>query len=323
MIKCVLYDYSCKNLKLGGKELLDQYLPDDNHWLWVDLESLDIQEERELLEKKFEINVLAISDAQRTRHPPKFEAFDQHIFLLLRGLTPESDSLDYQTIQIAFFVGKNFLITRHSEVSLSIERAWMAMENDKLKMSNGPAHVAYKISRNVVDRYTPILLALEDRLEILEDEMFANPNDQLLAELIGYNSKLKKLRRTLTYQKNLFYSLIKAETDIIDQEHIHEFNDIYEHFERLSSLASLYQELVSDLMNGYLSLTSHRLNQIMKVLTIVTVLFLPLGLLAGIYGMNFEFMPELSWRYSYFIILGIMGSLVAGILLTLKKINWL
>lgn len=103
----------------------------------------------------------------------------------------------------------------------------------------------------------------------------------------------------------------------------HEFNDIYENMERLASLTQLNQELAVDLLNTYLSIASHRLNQIMRVLTIVTVIFLPLGLLAGIYGMNFELMPELRWRYGYFTVLGVMLTVVTTLIVILKKKNWL
>ena len=103
----------------------------------------------------------------------------------------------------------------------------------------------------------------------------------------------------------------------------HEFNDVYEHTERVASLTTLYKDLVDDLMNGYISITSHRLNQIMKVLTVVTVIFLPLTLMVGIYGMNFEYIPELKFQYAYFILLGVMATLVTALLLLFRKIRWL
>jgi magnesium transporter len=109
----------------------------------------------------------------------------------------------------------------------------------------------------------------------------------------------------------------------IDSQERHEYVDVFEHTERLASLTTLYKELTDDMMNGYISVTSHRLNQIMKVLTIVTVIFLPLSLMVGIYGMNFDYMPELKTHNGYFILLGVMGTLVATLLLLFRKIRWL
>lgn len=323
MIRCAIYDKQTHRARFGDETLLAEFNPYDEQWLWLDLDNESLHDERQILMERFSINELAVMDAQRTRHPPKMEAFEDYVFILLRGLSSQSESIDYQTIQIALFVGKNFLITRHGESSLSVNRAWDAAQSGKLDLAKGLGHVAFRISRNVVDRYTPILLALEDRLDAMEDEMFANPNDELLAELVNYNSRLKKLRRTLAYQRDIFAALTKYKSSVFIDDNYHEFNDVYEQFERLSSLSQLYQEIVSDLINGYLSLSSHRLNQIMRVLTIATVVFLPLGLLAGVYGMNFENMPELSWRYGYFAVLTIMVSLVGSIILVLRKIKWL
>ena len=182
--------------------------------------------------------------------------------------------------------------------------------------------MACKILRAVVDRYTPVLLNLERRLEEMEDELFLTKDDDLLEELVDYNSKLKKMRRTLTYHCNLIMELRRVEVVTANVNIKHIVNDVYEQFDRLNSLSNLYQELVVDLMNSYLSLSAHRLNQIMKVLTIVTVVFLPLTIMVGIYGMNFEYMPELQFRYGYFTLLGAMVTAVIISISVLKYKKW-
>ncbi|MEJ2761552.1 MAG: magnesium transporter CorA family protein, partial [Gammaproteobacteria bacterium] len=196
-------------------------------------------------------------------------------------------------------------------------------ESGKLSMEKGTVHVCYRIVRTVIDRYTPIIMSLEERLEDLEDEMYGDPSDKLLAELGNYNSRLKKLRRIFGYQATVIGNLRNSGNDFITDGNLHEFNDLHEQMERLSSLTALLQELAIDLMEGYISLSSHRLNKIMKVLTITAVIFLPLSLLAGIYGMNFEHMPELKSGDGYYVVLGSMAAITVGLLALFRYLKWL
>ena len=144
-----------------------------------------------------------------------------------------------------------------------------------------------------------------------------------MAELMGYKTDLRKFRRVLLYHVQVFTELMQAPPPQVRKERVHEIKDVYEHQERASSLATLYYEVASDLIDGYISLASHRLNNIMKVLTIVTTIFVPLGFLAGIYGMNFEYMPELKSPSGYFVLLGVMATLVVTLLLVFRKWRWL
>jgi magnesium transporter len=175
----------------------------------------------------------------------------------------------------------------------------------------------------MIDRYTPMVLQIETRLEELEEEILSKPRDELLAELMAMNRNLKQLRRIFRYQQVLMEDIRQCELDVVSGEVGHEFHDAYEHMERLASLSNLYQEIVVDMMNGYLSLASHRLNQIMKVLTIASVIFMPLTLIVGIYGMNFEYMPELGKRGAYFVVLGMMGTIATFLLLLFRRLRWL
>jgi len=311
MIRAVLYSPDRQQIvQKGGREVLDSWDRKGTDWLWLDLQRDPDQEAKDLLSGQFGIHELAISDAFRVRHPPKIENFDGYTFLLARGLDAKTTDIYYKTIQLSFFFGSNFLLTYHSKESLSVNRVWNDVESGEVRLDSGPVFITCKILRALVDRYTPILLNLEKRLEEMEDELFTTQGDALLEELVEYNSNLKKMRRTLTYHSNVLGEFYEQYSESYGDRLRHRVQDVYEHFERLRSLSDLYQELIVDLMNGYLSLSSHRLNQIMKVLTIFTVVFLPLTLMVGIYGMNFDYMPELRWRYGYFALLSAMGSVV-------------
>ncbi|MEZ5566464.1 MAG: magnesium/cobalt transporter CorA [Gammaproteobacteria bacterium] len=292
-------------------------------WLWIDLDNESAEAERELLTGQLGIHRLAVQDAQRDRHPPKVETFDASTFLLLKGLTADTTDIDFDTLQIALFFCPDFLVTRRVEESVSIDGAWQDVITDGKATGLRPADVVYRISRRITDRFHNILMALELRLETLEQNMYEHPSDDLLSELMETSSRLKKLRRHLTYQQNLMQRLAQPGVPGIPPDTRHEFTDLFENTERLVSLSALYQELINDLISGYISVSSHRLNQVMKVLTIVTVLFLPLGLIVGLYGMNFEYMPELRFRYGYFIVLGLMATVVTVLLLVFRHKRWL
>ncbi|PIR00626.1 MAG: magnesium and cobalt transport protein CorA [Nitrospinae bacterium CG11_big_fil_rev_8_21_14_0_20_45_15] len=323
MVRVMHYDPASDKTGFGDQSLIDQWKSEEASLIWVDISGMNHDEECNLLTKCFDINSLAIADAQRDRHPPKIEFFDNYFFLLLKGLDANTSTIDFTTIQIALFIGKRFLVTRRASESVSLDKGWKEVQNGSLKLSQGLNHIAYRVSRLITDRYTPIVLDLEKQLEQLEESMFNDPNDDLLEQLVSNNRNLKKLRRILTYQKGLFDELAKRKESHLSDNDQHEYTDIFEHLDRLASLSSLYQELTLDLLNGYISLSSHKLNKIIKVLTIVTVVLLPLTLIAGIYGMNFESMPELKTPNGYHIVLEIMGFIVLGLIIFFRKIKWL
>lgn len=323
MIRTLLYNPDSDERRIGGPDLLDLWNADGSALLWIDLDAEDKQQERTLLKQYFNLNDLALDDCQRDRHPPKLEFFDRYFFLLLKGFTADTDSIDYDIVHISLFVGRNFIITRHGLRSTSVDQVWASVEHGELELNRGSVHLGYKIIRTIIDRYTPIVLEMEKCLDDMEENMLASPSDDLLGELISYNSKLKKLRRIYGYQESILRALARSDSDLLNQRDLHELNDAHEHMERLASLCNLMQELTVDLIEGYISVSSHRLNKIMKVLTITTVIFLPLTLLAGIYGMNFQHMPELSSQNGYHVTLGIMTGITVSLLILFRFIKWL
>jgi magnesium transporter len=186
-----------------------------------------------------------------------------------------------------------------------------------------PGHLMYKVVRTIINRYSPIVLNLERRLEQLEEQMLERASDDLLNELVVYNSRLRKLRRIFGYQQVLMMQLKGDGGEHLQQNYRHEFQDAYEQMERLASLSDMLQQLTVDLMNGYISVASHRLNNIMKTLTIASVIFLPLTFLAGIYGMNFEYMPELRSHTGYFMVIGAMFTIAVALLVVFRRKRWI
>ncbi|MDA0206808.1 MAG: magnesium transporter CorA family protein [Acidobacteria bacterium] len=322
MIRSILYKPQDSRLVDGGAELIDEWERDGTSQIWVAIGDESPDSEKDLLARRFGIHKLAITDALRERHQPKIEPFLDNTFILLKGLDAVSNSLEFGTIQLSLFLGERFLVTRCSGVSASTAAVQAELLSGALEPEISRGALALRLCRTVADRFLPLLLAVEKRLDEMEDEMLLKPSDELLAELVRQKGALKRLLRILQYHAQVFTSALSAPPSQLADYH-HELLDVQEQLDRLLSLARLYYELTDDLMNGYMSLSAHRLNQIMQTLTIVTVIFVPITFMAGVYGMNFEYIPELGYRNAYFLLLGAMLLVVAIILTVFYRRGWL
>ncbi|UTA47688.1 magnesium/cobalt transporter CorA [Simiduia sp. 21SJ11W-1] len=320
-VRAMLFDERGTLIKTGGLELVSQYHAQEQ-FLWLDISGAPADIERQALEG-FDLNPLALRDAQRTRHPPKYEAFSDHVFLLLHELQQKGDCESMDRHQLALFASNTHVITRHDLPSVAVDLHWAQLHANQQLPQGGMGQLCYQLMRAVVDRFLPLMFEVEHRLSEIEDEIFSTNSDDLLGELINYGAQLKKARRSFVYQKELVDEIFTSHKHQLLAFDEHELTDLFEHFERLASLSNLYQELTADLINGFISISAHRANHIMKLLTIVTAIFLPLTLIAGIYGMNFEHMPELKWHYGYFFVLGFMAAFVAFGVIFVRKRGWL
>jgi len=326
MIRTLLYDNNKQLLTEGNQEQLADWQANSNSFIWVDFYEESLTSESETMREVLGLHALAVTDAQRDRHPAKIEAFDDHTFILLKGLSMDTTTMNFATIQIAIFLGARFLVTRHNGPSVSIEKLWtetIETHREHPSLVHQPDVLAVRLTRFIVNRYLPILLDLEKRLDDIEREMISHPQDTLLFELIEHKTNLKKMRRIMAYHTDVFSQLKRDTWPGIHSERKHEVTDVYEQLERATSLAGLYHELISDLQDGYISLASHRLNHIVKILTIITVIFIPLGFLAGLYGMNFEHIPELHYKNAYYVLLSLMAFIAVSLLILFKKKKWL
>ena len=206
-----------------------------------------------------------------------------------------------------------------------MEKLWNVPE-DLERYLNTPAILFTRIVNQSLGQYIKRMLELEDNISRMEDEMLDDPTDQLMQRFVSYRSRLRKLNRVFSYHEKVFAEIMKESTTILDMSDAaiyHSVQDVYDKCERLDSLGTLFYEQCGDLIEGYISLTSHQLNKTMQALTVITAIFVPLGLLSGIYGMNFENMPELHSRYGYYILLSVMATVAVTLLLFFRRRRWL
>ncbi|NND00497.1 MAG: magnesium transporter CorA family protein [Gammaproteobacteria bacterium] len=322
MIRVFFYDPVTGQSQSGGEELIKLWKDSNEAIIWLDMEGMSGDRDNALLEK-FAIHPLAIQDALRPRHPPKIERFDDFLFILFRGLDAEVKGIETTAIQLSLFVAERALVSRHAKPSASANWLFDKLLLDSTPIHDGPGALAIRLSNRLARRYVEMLLELEPRLDEIEDEMFKSPDDALLAELTGYKSSLRKLTRTANYHRDVAGNLRDTEDPLIGAALEHEIVDLYEQIERTQTLANMYYQICNDLTDGYLGLSSHRLNRVMQLLTIITVIFVPLTFMAGIYGMNFVNIPELSTRYGYFILIGVMLAVAIVQIMYFRRKRWL
>ena len=320
MINVHLFDGS--TYTRGGPELIQLPLA-DKALLWIDIEHEPSASEQAIFDQ-FDCHPLTIQDARRLRHPPKIEHFTEQSFVLLRELVADHESLVFDTLQVAGFIGSNFLITRHDKPSPAISN-WQDSPKLSGLMARGPMVLFASITNSMGLAYLELLLDFEPALSEYEDTLLSTQGDSVLRDLISCKTWLRKLKRLHSYHDRVYLDLLTH----LKQEHgddidaIHSVTDVYEKFERLNSLSALYYDLAGDLIDGHISLTSHHLNETMRVLTVVTAIFVPLGFLAGLYGMNFDNIPELHHPNGYFFLVAFMAFIAIALIVIFKRNKWL
>jgi magnesium transporter len=321
MISKLTYKYT-QDLATLEEDIHDNLPPDTSaqEAVWINVSGAD-QSDTDVLTDQFNFDKLSISDSLRDRHPPKYEAFNSYEFIILRAIENHGDEI-FGFKQLSLFVGEHFLVTRAKVPVGSLDVIWAKYEKNQFDHTRNTQHIVYQLFRRVADDYLKALFFIEDKLEAIEESIEKDTDDENLYQLTDYNTYLRKIVRNLEYLEGVADSLRKSPAAIKSDRIRHEFTDVYEQIERGLSLAKMYQSLCSDLINIHISITSHRVNKVVKTLTIVTVLFLPLSFIAGLYGMNFEYIPELGLKYGYFYIVGLMILIELLLIYLLKRLKW-
>jgi magnesium transporter len=307
----------------GDEQLLQQWRESPDSYLWLDIQDEITPAIRSLL-LSMGCDQLVINDCSRTRHPPKLENFASNCFILFRGINQLDDALTLVPQQLGMWVGRNYLITVHRVHSVSIEHMYERAVAEGLLRT--PNLLALGLLHFASGRYLEKLMAAEERIGDLEDELLGLHSDDALKELVAYRTRLRKLRRIFNYHQRMAETILNDGCHYLgtgDGDSYHVRRDLFDRCERLLSLCTLYYELCGDLVEGFISLSSHQLNNTMKILTIITAIFVPITFVAGLYGMNFDYMPELHHRYGYFIVLGVLALLALGMILAFRRMRWL
>jgi magnesium transporter len=289
---------------------------------WVDL-AAPADAELSILADTFKFHPLAVEDARSASQYPKIEPYPDFLYLVLHGVDVTRGRSHFATRDVDFFLGRNFLVTIHDGQSRSLAALRDLCNRHSRLLEQGPASLLHRIIDSMVDNYRPVMEAIEARIATLEEQAFAG-REHLGRQLLKQKRELSTMRRILVPQRDAVARLARREFAAISDEMAYRFRDVYDHLVRMSEEAVMFQDRVTGVFDVNLTTISNRLNQVMKVLTVMSTIFLPLTVLTGMWGMNID-LPRFpgSNAAQFWWIAGIMATLSAGMLLFFRRKTWI
>ena len=312
----------------GSTQLVDRVdpawiKPGSGIYVWVDLDQ-PTPDEAKVLSDTFHFHQLAIEDALSELHHPKIESYGDYLYVILHGIDFHASEHRFTTKDIDFFLGSQFLVTVHPGVSRSIGKVGVVCSRDPRMLGEGPGMLLYRIVDTMVDNYRPEVDKLSEKLDKLEKEVFERPNTQMARRILNFKKDISSLRQTVLPQRDVVGRLARREFPMISEQLAYGFRDVHDHLVRLSDEAMFSQDRITSILDAHLSAVSNQLNQVMKVLTIIATLFMPLTVLTGMYGMNVP-LPHLPGgeHAQFWWVCGIMFALSAAMLGYFRKKGWI
>lgn len=303
---------------------IEEKLHSTDGFTWISLEKSNNEEMDQILRGLMHFHPLPIEDCQSSGYQTsKIDDFSDYIFVITHAVNPAKEIGDLETMELDFFLGKNYLVTCYTDdIMPPISKTWELIQRDYRLSKYGPDFLCHTILDSLVDDYMPLIDQMESEVEWLEDSALEKPRQETLQRLLSLKHSIMSLRRIIAPQREVMNRLSRDEFSQIDKQSLIYFRDIYDHLVRIQDLTDVIRDIVSGALDIYLNSTSLRLNEIMKALTIVSTVFLPLSFITGAFGMNFIHIPGAAHEYGFY--LTCLGLVILGIfmLLYFRKRNW-
>lgn len=293
--------------------------------IWVNVQE-QTPEVDVLLAEVLGIHPLTIEDIWAESVTPKVEGFDDYLYVRVHGIVPESEPLELSPREVDILIAPRFIVVHDTaDVAVGTVEAHLTRKADLL--GQGPAWVAHRVLDVMVDRYVPMINRMSQAVGDLETAAIRASGDkegkQVLGSILSLKRSLHALRRISIPQREILHQLARGDHEEIPKDARTFYRDVYDHFARVTDVGETYDDMVTSSFQVYLNMQSNRMNEIMKTLTLISTIMLPLTFVAGLYGMNFAHMPELQWRFGYAYALGLMALVTVGILAWFKRKKWL
>jgi len=263
-------------------------LGDPEGMLWVDFEATLPETDEPLLREVFGFHPLAVDDALQESHVPKVDDWDEYLYVVLHAVVfDRTDGGHVDTLELDVFLGRNYMVTHHDQTIAAIEKVWTACQRDDRLRKNGVDHIMYRLADEVVASYMPVVEEIDEAVDRCEDEVFGKATPEILAQIFTLKRAVLHLRRVIGPQREVLNRLARDDYAVIDARARVYFRDVYDHLVRLHDITESIRDLVSGTLDTYLSVINNRMNDIMKTLTIITTMFMPISFVVGFFGMNF------------------------------------
>ncbi|WP_342560063.1 magnesium/cobalt transporter CorA [Psychrobacillus sp. FSL W7-1457] len=286
-------------------------------WYWVDIGE-PTKEEEQLLSSFFHFHPLAIEDCLQMLQRPKLDHYGDYEFFVLHAFNEK----EMEAEELNLFVGKDFVVSFHFPPMQELQEARERIRSNPRDWERGNILITYNIVDKVVDTYFPIVYHIEDYLNEVDERLAMDMDHLSMDQVFDLRSDLLRLRRTIIPMRDLLYRVMYSERINLNQSERAYFDDIYDHLLKLTEMVEANRELTADIRDSYDSINASRMNRIMMILTTVSTVFIPLTFIVGVYGMNFINMPELEWKYGYFIVVGLMVVIATGMITWFKYKGW-
>ena len=302
---------------------LPKLIEDPNVIFWVDLCGRDPAHDT-LLTDVFKIHPLVLEDMFLDAPQPKVEDFGDYLYLVVHGLDRNAEQPDnIETIELDLVIGPRFILTHHPTTLRSTDTVEAEIKRSAKLFAKGPSFVAHAILDHLSDHYKPLMERFDDEIELLEGRVLKDASASVVGEIFEVKRSLAKIRRVASHQREVVQRLARGEFDLIEESALPFYRDVADHFVRVTDLADSYRDILGSILDMYMSVQGQKLNEIMKVLTLMSTIMLPMTFVAGIYGMNFEFMPELHMKYGYHGAIAAMFTIAVVLLLWFRKRKWI
>ena len=302
-------------------------LQNEKGFLWVDLQDAPDAEAEPILEKTFGFHPLAIDDALSESHVPKLDDWTDYLYIVLHAIVFDPIEKDVDTHELDVFLGPNYLVTHHDQEIEALNQVWSGVQRDIRQLRGGPDHVLYRLVDEIVASYMPVVEQFDLNIDQLEVEIFNQRERDTLEQIFSIKRSILYLRRILAHQREVLNKLARDEYQLIDAADRVYFRDVYDHLVRLYDIVEGVRDLISGTLDIYLSAINNRMNEVMKTLTVITTLFMPLTFITGFFGMNF-FQPSTPldiWtgRGAFFITLLIVILTPLVMYLWMRRRRWM
>lgn len=304
-------------------------LADETNVVWVDLRGDTpeyVELAKDVLENIFKFHYLTIEDCLETRNQPKIEGFPDYLYFIVHGVKPdETTSTNFVTKELDGYLGRNYVVTFHVERFQSIKQVKAQIRSSIFLCQRGAAYLLHQILDRLVDLYMPVVDDFDDSITNLEERVFImkKSSNSVLGEIMDLRRSVARLKRISSRQLEVLYRMSHGEFPQVPETILPFFRDVHDHLLRISDLAESYRDLVGGLFEIHFAVVSNKTNDIMKTLAVLSAIILPLSLIAGIYGMNFEDMPELKSEHGYAITLSVMGLITIFLLWYFWRRGWI
>ncbi len=308
-------------------EELPDLLSNEKAIIWVDMDIRDrenLAEAETIYKSVFTFHHLTIEDCREARNQPKVEEFPDYLFFIVHGIKTQTNTSNFVTKELDGYLGKNFVVTNRNEDFRSIDAVKRQIRNSPRVFQRGAAYLLHQILDKLVDMYMPIVDDFDGAINELEDRVYEmdSGDNAILEEIMDIRRSVARLKRISTRQLEVLYRISHGEFPQIPEHILPFYRDVHDHLLRIYDMAESYRDLVSGLFEIHYSVTANKTNEVMKTLAIFSAVLLPLSVITGMYGMNFENMPLIHSQYGYLITYGIMFAIFGGLLFYFWRRGW-